>query len=127
MIFSSGVDRKTMRYQRLGNGKWAHVDGKSYHKHDVRAITSFESASSRMIVSGGLDRSFSVVSLTDSKENLRVLPPVPQSRVSSVAINARIILGWTDREASLWRIEEISGDQIEKRFLLQMEFNVYSF
>jgi hypothetical protein len=42
-----------MRYQRLGNEKWTHVDGKTYHKHDVRAMTSFESEHVRMVVSGG--------------------------------------------------------------------------
>lgn len=52
-MYSSGVDRKTMRFQRLRNGKWTHVIGKTYHKHDVRAMTSYESAQTRMIVSGG--------------------------------------------------------------------------
>ena len=53
MIFSSGVDRKMMRYQRLGNGKWAYVDGKTYHQHDIRAMASYQSEQIRMIVSGG--------------------------------------------------------------------------
>jgi hypothetical protein len=43
-----------MRFQRLGDGKWTHVSGKTYHKHDVRAMTSYESAETRMIVSGGI-------------------------------------------------------------------------
>lgn len=42
-----------MRYQRLPDGKWAHVDGKTHHKHDVRAMDSFESEQIRLIVSGG--------------------------------------------------------------------------
>ena len=42
-----------MRFERLGNGKWTHVKGGTFHKHDVRAMASFESAETRMIVSGG--------------------------------------------------------------------------
>jgi U3 small nucleolar RNA-associated protein 4 len=53
MIFSSGVDRKAMRYQRHSSGKWAHIDGRTYHQHDVRAMASFQSAQIRMILSGG--------------------------------------------------------------------------
>ena len=58
MIFSSGVDRKAMRYQRQSNGKWSHIDGRTYHKHDVRAMASFESAQIRMILSGGASLTF---------------------------------------------------------------------
>jgi len=43
-----------MQFQRLEGGKWAHVGGKTYHKHDVRAMSSFDSAQTRMIVSGGI-------------------------------------------------------------------------
>jgi len=53
MIFSSGVDRKTIQYRQLANGKWVYVDGKSFHKHDVRAMASYESEQMRLIVSGG--------------------------------------------------------------------------
>jgi U3 small nucleolar RNA-associated protein 4 len=56
MIFSSGVDRKTIRYRQLVNGKWVYVDGKCFHQHDVRAMTSYESEQMRMIVSGGISR-----------------------------------------------------------------------
>jgi U3 small nucleolar RNA-associated protein 4 len=127
MIFSSGVDRKTMRYQRLPNGKWVHVDGKTYHKHDVRAIASFESSETRMICSGGVDRSLSVLFFNNGIENLRVLPPVPQARVVKLAREARILLSWQDNHVRLWRVEEIAnhefaGDQIENRYLLEMEF-----
>lgn len=71
MIFSSGVDRKAMRYQRHSNGKWAHIDGRTYHKHDVRAMTSFESAQIRMILSGGSSHIFCN---TDAQALMEVFP-----------------------------------------------------
>jgi U3 small nucleolar RNA-associated protein 4 len=58
MIFSSGVDRKTIRYRQLVNGKWVYVDGKCFHQHDVRAMASYESEQMRMTVSGGISRLF---------------------------------------------------------------------
>jgi len=128
MIFSSGVDRKTMRYRRLQNGKWVHVDGKTYHQHDVRAMASFETSEMRMICSGGVDRSLSVLTFTDRGENLRVLPPVPQERVVKLASESRILLNWSDNHIRLWRVEQITnhefaGEQIENRYLLEMELN----
>ena len=53
MIYSSGVDRKTEQFKRLANGKWVHVDGKTFHKHDVRAMALYHSQQIRLVVSGG--------------------------------------------------------------------------
>lgn len=117
-----------MKYQRLANGKWTQVDGRTYHKHDVRAMTSYESEDFNVVVSGGVDRTFSVISLVDSKtENLRVLPPVPQDRVVSLAATSRLLLSWSDNEVKIWQIDDIKGADLEgiaKRYLIQMIFNV---
>jgi hypothetical protein len=78
----------------------------------------------------GVDRTFSVLSFVDSQENLRVLPPVPQERVVSLANKARMLLNWSDNKVKIWRIEEINEsefedeDKIEKRYLLEMDLNV---
>jgi hypothetical protein len=78
----------------------------------------------------GVDRTFSVLSFVDGKENLRVLPPVPQERIVKLASKARILLNWSDNKIKLWKIEEINEaemddeEKIEKRYLLEMDFNV---
>ena len=78
----------------------------------------------------GLDRSFSVLWYVDSKEHLRVLPPVPQNRVMRFARNARSIFSWSDNEVKGWEIEVPTelwseGDlEIKKRYLLKMTYNV---
>lgn len=78
----------------------------------------------------GVDRTFSVLSFVDSKENLRVLPPVPQERIVSLAGKARILMNWSDNKVKFWKIEEINEaamedeEPIEKRYLLEMDFNV---
>jgi hypothetical protein len=43
-----------MRYQRLANGRWVHADGKTFHKHDVRAMAAYESEQLKLVVSGGM-------------------------------------------------------------------------
>jgi U3 small nucleolar RNA-associated protein 4 len=117
-----------MKYQRLENGKWAQIDGRTYHKHDVRAMASYESEDFNVVVSGGVDRTFSVISLVDSKtDNLRVLPPVPQDRVVSLAATSRLLLSWSDNEVKVWQIDDVNGTDLEgiaKRYLIQMIFNV---
>lgn len=78
----------------------------------------------------GVDRSFSVLSFTDSTDNLRVVPPVPQEQVVELATDARLLLSWSDNRVKMWRIEQINEaehdeeDQISKRYLLDMTLNV---
>ena len=65
-------------------------------------------------------------------ENLRVLPPVPQDPVVSLAANSRLLLSWSDNVVKIWQVDNINESnaekepRIEKRYLLQMAFNVIS-
>ena len=82
------------------------------------------------MVNAGVDRTFSVLSFVDSNDNLRVLPPIPQERVVSLANQSRMLLNWTDNRVKIWKLEEITKsdleeDKIEKRYLLDMTLNVH--
>jgi len=123
------VDTKVHRYDRLGERKWTAVRGSSFHKHDVRAMTSFQSKDIRMVVSGGVDRTFSVLSFTETGEQLRILPPVPQERTVTMAQDARFLLSWLDNKIKIWQVDDVEPakadeDQIRKRYLVEMELNV---
>jgi U3 small nucleolar RNA-associated protein 4 len=78
----------------------------------------------------GVDRTLAVLSFRDSIEKLRVIPPVPQKSVVSLAPKARFLLSWSDTVVKAWKIEEGNtagsecDEQISKRYLLEMEFNV---
>jgi hypothetical protein len=58
------------------------------------------------------------------------MSPSPQQAVVKLAAAARLLLSWTDSQVKIWRVEEIGEaeldgeDRIEKRYLLEMEFNV---
>ena len=66
----------------------------------------------------------------DSQEYLWIMPPSPQQPVVKLAAAARLLFSWTDSHVKIWRVEEINeaefegDDRIEKRYLLEMEFNV---
>ena len=74
-----------------------------------------------------------MLSYVGSKENLRVIPPVPQQQIVSLATTARLLLHWSDRQVKIWRVEEIGEaefdgeERIEKRYLLEMDLNVNPF
>jgi len=58
------------------------------------------------------------------------MSPSPQQPVVKLAAAARLLLSWTDSQIKIWKVEEIDAaefdgeDRIEKRYLLEMEFNV---
>lgn len=61
IIFSGGMDRRTVSYRKIGKGKerWAEIGHRRYHKHDVKTMASLESNTVSVVVSGGMDCSSS--------------------------------------------------------------------
>ena len=61
-VFSGGMDRRTCMYQRMESGqqgerhRWAKMTHRRYHKHDVKAMATFETKSLSIVASGGIDR-----------------------------------------------------------------------
>lgn len=58
-VISGGMDRRTTVYRRTGSGKkegkrqWAEVTHSRLHKHDVKAMATFETRNFSVLVSGG--------------------------------------------------------------------------
>lgn len=58
-VISGGMDRRTTIYRRAGSGRkgdrthWAEVAHLRLHKHDVKAMTTFETNNMSVLVSGG--------------------------------------------------------------------------
>jgi len=77
----------------------------------------------------GVDGSLSVLSFGDSWDNLRVIPPIPQEQIVSLAPKARLLVHWLESQVKIWQIEmpcEAYGDDytISKRYVLEMQLNV---
>lgn len=58
-VISGGMDRRTTVYRRIGSGRkegkchWAELTHLRLHKHDVKAMATFETKSFSVLVSGG--------------------------------------------------------------------------
>lgn len=58
-VISGGMDRRTTVYRRIGSGKiegkrlWAELTHSRLHKHDVKAMATFETKNFSVLVSGG--------------------------------------------------------------------------
>lgn len=55
IIFSGGMDRRTVAYKQIGNGtkRWAEIGHRRYHQHDVKTMASLEYKGLSIVVSGG--------------------------------------------------------------------------
>ncbi|ORY87051.1 WD40-repeat-containing domain protein [Protomyces lactucae-debilis] len=110
-FFSAGVDRKMHMYKAVdGKKRWAHISGRRFHAHDVRAIATYEARGISQIVTGGVDMQFAILPLADfMKENHRMLPATPQRSHTCLARQARLLMLWQDRQVKVWRL----GDQVD--------------
>lgn len=58
-VISGGMDRRTTLYRRTGTGhtreqrRWAKITHRRLHKHDVKAMATFEARNFSVLVSGG--------------------------------------------------------------------------
>lgn len=61
-VISGGMDRRTTIYRRIGSGqtrdkrRWAEIAHQRLHKHDVKAMATFETKNLSILASGGSSR-----------------------------------------------------------------------
>lgn len=55
MIFSGGMDRRTVIYKQVGGAKsrWGEVTHRRFHSHDVKTMATFEGMGMSIVASGG--------------------------------------------------------------------------
>ncbi|KAF3918300.1 Cirhin [Orbilia brochopaga] len=123
-LFSSGVDRVTVKHELVGMGRravWTEVAKKRFHRHDVRAMAGFESGLFSVLVSGGVDMTPIVVPLKRfAEENQYTLSALPQYQVCGATVgkglahgesSARLLVARYDREVKIWRVASL--DEVE--------------
>lgn len=106
MVFSSGIDRKTIQYSREGGKReWVSNSFRRFHSHDVRCMAVFECKSMDVLISGGMDMMLAVIPVRQfNRKNHRMISAVPQRPRMAVAPKARLFMLWNDHEVLLWRI-----------------------
>lgn len=111
MIFTVGVDRRTVAYMPTGNAagakfqRWAELSHKRYHNHDVKCSASFESKDLSVLVSGGIDAIPVITPIRRfQSENHRSLAHLPQKSQISTSTISRVFVAWWDREITLYHV-----------------------
>lgn len=72
-VISGGMDRRTTVYRRMGTGntgerrRWAEITHRRIHKHDVKAMATFEMQNFSVLASGGLFQNLPLEHATDPK------------------------------------------------------------
>ena len=112
-IFSGGMDRRTVLYQKGGplNGtdtaRWARISHNRFHGNDIKAMAIFESTRLSVVASGGLDTIPVIIPVQEfGKEYHRTVSGLPQQSCVVSALLKRLLLSWWDRELRIWTIEE---------------------
>ncbi|BFZ53042.1 U3 small nucleolar RNA-associated protein [Savitreella phatthalungensis] len=109
-LFSAGVDQKMQTYKLVDQKRrWAHITGRRFHQHDVRAMASYESRTSSIVVTGGVDMGLALIPLAKFLEDKhRIISPVPPSSVRHISIatasEPRLLLKWADHEIKIWAL-----------------------
>lgn len=110
-VFSGGMDRRTTLYRRDGRtGKedlrrWKEIAHHRVHKHDVKAMASYESKDLSILASGGLDTTPIITPIRAyGREHHRSLSNLPQQPCILSAPEGRLVLSWWGQEMNLWQI-----------------------
>ncbi|KAL6716679.1 U3 small nucleolar RNA-associated protein [Lecanora helva] len=115
-VFSGGMDRRTTMYRRTGNEKlrWAKLAHQRFHRHDVKAMATFETKSMSVLASGGPDTAPLIVPIQEfGRENHRTLSTLPQTPILKSSVQTRLIVSWWDREIRIWRISRSQENNSE--------------
>jgi len=119
-VFSGGMDRRTCVYNCVGAGqkrRWMKLKHVRMHKHDVKAMASFDSQKKMsLVVSGGLDTQPVITPLREfGKEYHRALPVTPQH--PPIVGAKRLLVSWWENKVTIWRIGRRRQENPDSEYL----------
>ncbi|CAH00748.1 small subunit rRNA maturation protein UTP4 [Kluyveromyces lactis] len=110
-LFTSGVDRKIFQFSYIDTGKsmkWISTSNRLFHSNDVRSMSSYQCMGSDFLVSGGIEKSLVMCSMSSFAEgNYRKMPLVTPFH-KSILVNKqqRLLVMWQDNIVKIWYIGE---------------------
>ncbi|ANB15042.1 Utp4p [Sugiyamaella lignohabitans] len=108
-IFSAGVDRKIVSYKIVNSKlkRWASVSNRLLHAHDIRAMTTFEAKGTSFLISGGVERTLVINSVTNFMDGMFRKIPITRHRPCVQAISEpRLLMLWNDQSVKIWKVDE---------------------
>lgn len=110
-IFSGSVDRKIYQFTYNPNSKkWTINANRLLHGNDIRSMTSYQSKGADFLISGGLEKTFVITSLSTFAQGTYRKMPLVTPYHKNVIINQekRLVIVWDNN--SLIKIWQIGTD-----------------
>lgn len=121
-VFSAGVDRKIFQFSYHASKKWINSSNRLLHGNDIRCIASYQSHGADFLISGGLEKSFVITSLSSfAHGNYRKMPLInPYSKNVLINQAQRYVVMWGDNQTiKIWKVGEMNDDtNIENNYKL---------
>lgn len=110
-LFTSGVDRKIFQFSYIDTGKtmkWISTSNRLFHSNDVRSMCSYQCKGSDFLVSGGIEKSLVMCSMSSFADgNYRKMPVVtPFHKNIIVNKQQRLLIMWQDNIVRIWYVGE---------------------
>ncbi|CAL9730706.1 U3 small nucleolar RNA-associated protein 4 [Monosporozyma unispora] len=120
-VFSAGVDRKIFQFSHHDTKKWVNSSNRLLHGNDIRSIASYQSNGADFLVSGGLEKTFVITSLSSfAHGNYRKMPFV-NAYNKNVLVNGtqRFVVMWENNKLiKVWRVGQDRDENIEHNYKL---------
>lgn len=121
-LFSAGVDRKIFQFSYHDSKKWINSSNRLLHGNDIRCIASYQSNGADFLVSGGLEKSFVITSLSSfAHGNYRKMPLInPYNNNVLINQSQRYVVMWEESQTiKIWKVGEMNDDtNIENNYKL---------
>lgn len=124
-VFSAGVDRKIFQFSNVQTGKtkkWVNTSNRLFHSNDIRTIASYQSKGADFLVSGGVEKTLVISSLTSfSDGNYKKLPlVVPFKKNVLVNKEQRLVLMWQESTVKIWVIGTETDNEKNYRLVCKL-------
>lgn len=119
-FFTAGVDRKIHQYNLINsnsskNSKWVHSYNRLLHSNDVRSMAVFESKGYNFLISGGVEKSIVIQSLSQFHDGkYRKLALAQQHRNTLYNKLQNLVVMWQDQQIKIWKV---GGEEAHKLVL----------
>lgn len=115
-IFSAGVDRKIHQFQLIKpssstkSSKWVHINSRLLHSNDVRTMAVYEARGCNFLLSGGVEKSIVILSVSHFHDGRYRKLSVTQQR-PNVTVNEdqKLIVMWQDQTVKVWKVLNEDG------------------
>lgn len=128
-VFSAGVDRKIFQFSKNvskntnQNGhRWVNTSNRLFHGNDVRAMCSYQSKGADFLVSGGVEKTLVISSLSSfSDGKYKKLPQFPLSN-KNVLVNKeqRFVVMWHESTIKIWVVGQDFSSQKNYRLVCKL-------